>query len=256
MENVLDCVALTVERKGDKELDLAAPRPTEEIVFFEPEVNISMGKLGQLLDQNIDFLTDNKSLKRLRLTAEYLCETYGTWCSEFFLRSELQNLKDELSVYDAKMATDGFVIPFKNECMLQYSPESMEIIRKLVASLKDYELPPICRTTYTDRVRRFLYLLRDARNSNCDEFRCLVFVQRRVDASVLTALIKAFPKQFFLTPIEVASIVGHGGRSRITDTEMSSKEQSKIIKQFRNGQINLLISTSVAEEGTSPLLLP
>jgi endoribonuclease Dicer len=43
-------------------------------------------------------------------------------------------------------------------------------------------------------------------------------------------------------------LIGHGGREE-GDVNMGFKDQKKVITKFKQGKLNLLIATNVAEEG-------
>ena len=83
----------------------------------------------------------------------------------------------------------------------------------------------------------------------------IVFVERRVVAACLASFInKVSAKNPQLRRIKCAHMVGHGtgGGAALVEghsSSMSVKKQQEILRQFRSGKINLLIATSVVEEG-------
>src|SRR3989338_9234535 len=68
----------------------------------------------------------------------------------------------------------------------------------------------------------------------------IVFTQFRDTASVISRRLSQ------ITPIKSAIFVGQAKKK---DTGLSQKEQKQIIEKFKSGEINVLISTSIAEEG-------
>ncbi|KAJ3314988.1 hypothetical protein HDV04_004788 [Boothiomyces sp. JEL0838] len=85
-----------------------------------------------------------------------------------------------------------------------------------------------------------------------DEPECfcgIVFCQQRVMARVLQLIIEKYPKLDF---IRSSYLLGHGGAKTNLykrSSSMSVMVQKEIVNKFRNGLLNLLISTNVAEEG-------
>ena len=82
----------------------------------------------------------------------------------------------------------------------------------------------------------------------------IVFVERRTTAVCLTKLLRNLSrKQDGLRHIRCNFIVGHGETKGYTnlrkDTQMKTKKQHEILEKFRKQKINLLVSTSVVEEG-------
>lgn len=77
-------------------------------------------------------------------------------------------------------------------------------------------------------------------------FQGIVFVEQRQVAAVLAKILPAIPQ--LKGVIRCASLVGQGvGLEGIPKT--TGNNQGIVVEQFRNGDINLLIATSVAEEG-------
>ena len=80
-----------------------------------------------------------------------------------------------------------------------------------------------------------------------------MFVERRCTALVLSEQIniaaKSDPELSF---IESSFVIGHGtgGKANYSnETEMNFKKQEEVLRQFRLHEFNLLIATSVVEEG-------
>ena len=75
--------------------------------------------------------------------------------------------------------------------------------------------------------------------------RGLVFVRTRYEAKAMSDWI-ADCNRLAMAGIHPGMIVGHTGRKK---DSMTQAEQKEMIENFRNGEINLLVATSVAEEG-------
>ncbi|XP_057315255.1 endoribonuclease Dicer-like isoform X2 [Hydractinia symbiolongicarpus] len=85
------------------------------------------------------------------------------------------------------------------------------------------------------------------------EMHAIIFVQRRCTAVILSKLINFQVQADFETFEGIWSdyVLGHGLDSNIqlADSYMKSKEQNKILEQFKKEEFNILVATSVVEEG-------
>jgi hypothetical protein len=88
-------------------------------------------------------------------------------------------------------------------------------------------------------VRELVAQLADFRKA--DPLRVIVFVSLRETAWKLAATIRQSPELDFLRPV---TMVGHGGADG-----MSVSQQNDVVAKFRDGRANIVVSTSVLEEG-------
>lgn len=108
----------------------------------------------------------------------------------------------------------------------------------------------------TEKAHKFLkeILLKEKKNfaEENRELHSIVFVQRRCTAIVLSKLInrmvEADPN---FAGISSEYVLGHGfdENIRLADSFMKSTEQSKILNRFKAVEFNVLVATSVVEEG-------
>uniref|UniRef100_A0AAX7UN33 RNA helicase n=1 Tax=Astatotilapia calliptera TaxID=8154 RepID=A0AAX7UN33_ASTCA len=82
--------------------------------------------------------------------------------------------------------------------------------------------------------------------SSRDEARGIVFIKTRRSAIALNQWIQENSK-FADIGVKSAYVIGGGDQSVVKP--MTSAEQKDVLKKFGNGQVNLLIATTVAEEG-------
>ncbi|KAK9856145.1 hypothetical protein WJX84_010015 [Apatococcus fuscideae] len=73
---------------------------------------------------------------------------------------------------------------------------------------------------------------------------CIVFVHRKMTSVAIHAILCLTPALKFLTS---APFMGYGGST--TATTLNAKTQKEMLRRFRAGDLNCLVSTSVAEEG-------
>uniref|UniRef100_A0A4W6FXU8 RNA helicase n=1 Tax=Lates calcarifer TaxID=8187 RepID=A0A4W6FXU8_LATCA len=82
--------------------------------------------------------------------------------------------------------------------------------------------------------------------SSREEARGIIFTKTRRSAIALSQWIQENPK-FADIGVKAAYVIGGGDQSVVKP--MTSAEQKDVLKKFGNGDINLLIATTVAEEG-------
>ncbi len=129
----------------------------------------------------------------------------------------------------------------------------MKIIQKVFApELKDPFSP---MNTASPKMHRLLELLRRYKpNGNQKSELCaIIFVNQRSVAKVLCewlhALKKLYPNEYNF--LNAGWVVGHSTRPGFESlvTSYSDQKQQEIIQKFRDEELNLLIATSVLEEG-------
>ncbi len=91
---------------------------------------------------------------------------------------------------------------------------------------------------------KMLYVKRliDERLASAPGSRIIVFTHFRKTSELLASFLGSQPGN-----IRAARFVGQGSREK--DRGLKQKEQEEIIQKFREGELNVLIATSVAEEG-------
>jgi len=130
----------------------------------------------------------------------------------------------------------------ENEDLLK---EEQRLTQKVLSIVNQWDFQkPICEPhILSPKVIKLVQIL-DCFQKHSDEFCGIVFVERRHTANVLHYLMQEIGTLRF---VKSGVLVGHGS-SEEGDVQMKFKEQNKIINSFRDGKINLLIATNVAEE--------
>ncbi|KAL3355588.1 hypothetical protein AABB24_016655 [Solanum stoloniferum] len=91
----------------------------------------------------------------------------------------------------------------------------------------------------TPKVQSLIKIL--LKYQHTEDFRAIIFVERVVTALVLPKVFEELPSLSF---INSSSLIGHNNSQ-----EMRTGQMQDTIAKFRDGRINLLVATSVAEEG-------
>ncbi|GLV38051.1 Dicer-2 [Carabus blaptoides fortunei] len=103
------------------------------------------------------------------------------------------------------------------------------------------------------QVLTLLEILREFRTKNKNNLCGIVFVQQRFTAQVLYYIIKALADNMEeFNYIRTEFMVGYNANSGDRDTrenQYSAKVNKRIVRQFYDGDINLLIASNVVEEG-------
>jgi len=190
----------------------------------------SRGLYKLLLEQYFD----QPSLKPLLKAAEWTFHQLGSWCCDVLCQKwfdavgigaggDSDQVEDELVKLDgdnwneAKEACQNYTLPEPNlDDPLLFSNK----IQRLIQILKIFYMneEPVCG---------------------------IIFVERRHTAYVLMWLIRSCAD---LHRIKSAVLTGHQANG-VSEAKMGYKNQNRVISKFRNGEVNLLIATNVAEEG-------
>jgi endoribonuclease Dicer len=122
-----------------------------------------------------------------------------------------------------------------------------ELLKQKVATIVKkwvFPKPELDHYALSPKVIKLIQIL-DCFRDQSDNFCGIIFVERRHTANVLHRLVEEVEELSF---IKADVLVGHGSGEE-GDLQMNFKKQNKTIDNFRNGKINLLIATNVAEEG-------
>jgi len=108
-------------------------------------------------------------------------------------------------------------------------------------------LPPVYNLGYmTPKVMKLIQLLRVSGEALKDDFCGIIFVQKRDTAAAIYLLLNEMEE--FQDKFRVMVLAGHGVNNDAL-LKMSFQQQNAIISGFRKKDYNLLVATSVAEEG-------
>ena len=256
LEETLRCRSQTA--KDMEEVAKYATNPEEKILHYTSSGDDR--ELRQILEGPLDFLNSFKKeqktlcyefVKPYLDDSLHILENLGIWCAHDFAREALSNLeraveeaeyvesrwersllclgRTHLKIFvekaDKKLKSDARV-------KVTLTPKVQSLLRHLGDSgISTGEVMIEPRTT-ADRTH--------ARRKSVTHLLGIVFVERRTTAEFLAKLLKHKSREDpDLRHIKCEYIVG----------PMSVKKQNEILEKFRKEKINLLVSTSVVEEG-------
>ncbi|KAF9181463.1 Dicer-like protein 1 [Haplosporangium sp. Z 767] len=219
LEELLDCKVFTADQDQVKEY---VERPKEIVIQYNTAPAYSTTDLTYRLRNECSMVTKLASKFE---SAGFNLEHLGPWCVDRLWKVFVDN-----------MALKSDMMPVALEDNV-----AIRIIQSWAFS------PPTLTTEHmTPKVLKLIQILRASEKSLKDDFCGIIFVQRRDTALALGLLLQEIEE--FQDIFHVAVLAGHSDESESV-LRMSYREQTCIISEFRRKKLNLLVSTSVAEEG-------
>lgn len=197
-----------------------------------PPISNCLEKLADIMSHSV---VENKrhELKSFFRQACLINADLGPWAADFFVTTAIQRLSEE--VKRETSITDLWKDPLKMA------------LGDLLFGLLDLSPVPLISSNVSDRVRLLLDFLQ---SENEQGFSGIIFVRERVKVFILTELLSQHPKtrsRFYCAPF-----VGESNRGRDTHCfweRNQKREQADSLDQFRMSRVNLIVATSVLEEG-------
>ncbi|XP_076046437.1 endoribonuclease dcr-1-like [Oratosquilla oratoria] len=257
-ENKINKEMKTLEEVMDSTLETATDQVLVEQYTTKPEEIIigysgtSIGNVQEYVDLDAaieskfknetegesDFgigLKDVKDLKKIVRNIKNVSLDLGPWCEMQALLYEMEDIKEKAERED-------------NPAMAQELESLNERFKNMYT--KRYEGPmgngdP--REFVTHKVKRLLELLVSCRTI---DLHCLIFVEQRCTAKILFDLLQKIKQcERKLTYLNPAYVVGSNQSLDINLAQLELKKQKETLHKFRKGEFNVIVSTSVLEEG-------
>ncbi|KAF9202887.1 Dicer-like protein 1, partial [Podila verticillata] len=226
LERVLDSNVYSIDVN---ELQEYVERPTESVVVYDNSARSSL-RSSDLTRQMEAACRHNPILEQTLTNVDAVHFQLGPWCTEQIWIHTVENLEAASrangangDLREAKAITDRWISP------------------PLACSSKD----ATHSNDITPKVQALLQILREAHADLKDEFCGIIFVERRDVVAGLTILLQEMEE--FRDAFRVLALVGHNKKDVLL--RMTLKEQNDVITMFRHKEFNLLVATSVAEEG-------
>ncbi|ORX55708.1 hypothetical protein DM01DRAFT_1335102 [Hesseltinella vesiculosa] len=219
------------------EINAVLNRPMELAIEYAPPIHFTDTHLTSLI---ISRLGHDKAYKFLYARVESVLNELGPWCCDAIWKLLLKELhcKADIPLHQDQ-TTDLGMPEYPVLVTDKVLEDCISMIERHVVSK-----PAIDQTNFSPKVLKLLLILRTL-SSKAHAFVGIILVENRHTAFALRMVIQAIDE---LAGFNVGILVGHGS-NEYGDVTMVYKEQNRTIDDFRNGKINLLIATSVAEEG-------
>lgn len=275
LENTLCCRAQTAEDMA--EVAKFATNPDEQCLFFtSSNEDHNVVKLKRILEELLGFLEkfprgmkDSNIYGMVKINFEdclHILVNLGIWCAHQFSVRALDDIISFIQEYRSHYNN-------KEEAMLVHLGRTqMSLFEKESGT---NAIVGVNAIHMTDKVNKLLIMFGDSsiasgeiiwkggkdgppywKNSSDGnrKLRGIIFTERRTTAVCLKDLLQ---KQSKLAPdlrhIKCDCVVGHNDSKTGTylrrEAKMKQKKQEDVLDKFRQGKINLLVSTSVVEEG-------
>lgn len=178
-------------------------------------------------------------------------DALGPFAADFWLFGEIQRLLDEVKRANATSISEIERMGALNLSETQWTPpEALLPLYQALEERKHYfdETAPLNMAWISPKVKSLIEVLLSAKSPN---FQGMIFAEQRHVTATLAWLLNRISA---LTGwLKSAFIVGHGtagnNAASLRGEGMQFQHQANTVKQFREGVYNLLIATSVAEEG-------
>lgn len=180
-------------------------------------------------------------MRKIMGKAEHILAEYGIWPTEWYIKTVVQR-----SAEAAEAREDMFVL-------MGWSEEEKVYLKDTLAKINlPSDLGPI-EGRVANKVDQLIEVLLEEYHGDegGKDFAGLVFVQQRVGVTILAEIIKTHPRT--MNVFDVGTLVGAADNcansGRLIYELSSTSDQNQTIGGFRSGRKNLVISTSVVEEG-------
>ncbi|KAJ7535983.1 hypothetical protein O6H91_12G052400 [Diphasiastrum complanatum] len=260
LEAILDAKVCTVEDRS--EVEQFVPTPNQQSRYYKKCTGMwdsVRGSLENLKDKFVnaearddtaldtEFLCDEiegnvrKLIGRLHNALDFCLAELGLWAA--FQASEIY-LRDDKGVL-----TDDFIGGAKKSQSLktQFLRECLEILQMAIPQgstnccNSDNEIKVAVKTGLISP--KVLLLVEELlRYREVQDVRCIIFVERVITSMVLAKLPSLFSDLSFFRCDHMTGVNAEQGVK-------NSRQQQQTIELFRSGKVNLLVATSVAEEG-------
>ncbi|KAL6308704.1 hypothetical protein BKA93DRAFT_725516 [Sparassis latifolia] len=267
LERNLDAKVIAVRHHVD-ELMTHSPKPEEIIHEYPAPPDAYPAYLSHSLWDRLDLASLPPDIdipvEKIRTRYEVTFASLGPYGAELFLYTDIKQRitqminqasdidLDYLAINYAEVNGDMPMMPSPSDVQLPPEVRQLESIlsefRYLFEDENDPETLPL--TVHlkwcSPKVRELIDLLFAHYSSS---FQGIVFVEQRHVAACLSQILPCVPQLSHL--IKCGQLIGHGTSAvaRAPGRGMALKTQQDVVKLFRDREINLLIATSVAEEG-------
>lgn len=171
--------------------------------------------------------------------ATHIRQEFGRWAVEFYIRQVVQKV--------IKVADDD-----EDPDCLEWDGEDRRYLKSFLRKITCLQELPPTPGNLNDKVEKLIsVLLGEYEDEGKEDFAGLVFVEQRVGVSTLAEILRSDPRTKDI--FKIGTVVGHSDNSsrarKIIYEPPNLRDQTETIEDFRTGKKNLVISTSVVEEG-------
>ncbi|KAI0132078.1 hypothetical protein BJ170DRAFT_612321 [Xylariales sp. AK1849] len=193
----------------------------------------------------------NDVLKRLFTFSKASTRELGRWCAD---RVWHLCLTPE-EILKVKARTERNLLMHQAELPVSTIDARVEAVQEAYQAILDHSLPEIdpARGHLSHKIIALLGIFKQHFRPASDK--CIIFVEQRLTATLLTDLLKQKGLPIYEGPrsllnvINPGALLGSGSGEAGEQLSMTYAEQQRAVQQFHIGDLNVLIATSIAEEG-------
>ncbi|TDL27660.1 P-loop containing nucleoside triphosphate hydrolase protein [Rickenella mellea] len=260
------CAKVIAVREHAEELNKHSPRPTEIIRIYpstplEHPAYISPSLWHYLEASGLLYHVFDKNLDKMRGRYFVTLNALGPYAADCFIHSYLTHKLTELLRQDhatyltqINKSFPGYSLANvrgNNADAFFNNTVSKGVLESLQGALTHFNLHMSADTVFLDEwfSPKFHAVVDILRNRRSSVFQGILFVEQRQVAMTLAKLLARAPE--LKDWLRCAELMGHGGQTEGGNSfkGMGLKGQDEVVKSFREGKLNFLVATSVAEEG-------
>ncbi|ORY95656.1 dicer-2 protein [Syncephalastrum racemosum] len=227
LEQNLDSRIYTASNLND--LTMAVNKPREVSIEYHTWPSQDQTPLTKQVREKLGAI---ERYERCFIVINNVLQTMGSWCADRLWQHMLQQMDQRVRLDTQELDKHELM---EEDRALREAHEQAQLVQL------DNEPNP---NSFSPKVIKLLQILNVY--SGVEDFCGIIFVERRHTALALDLLISSMDK--YKDKLKCGTLIGHGSRDE-GDVQMRYNEQNRAILDFQKGDINLLIATTVAEEG-------
>ncbi|KAI5479849.1 endoribonuclease Dicer [Pseudohyphozyma bogoriensis] len=270
LQKLFDARLITAPAECLQELHDMVSAPTELVFKYHAPPQYPPTKLWRQIHKVVEFR--DETFNSCASAAQALLMEHGPDASDLVWHLALERYQKSLETLDDPEASTIILDPIasplarEEDFELVHPPRPVEeIVEEQMKPAEEEEpalqLPEWLRVIQAHKPQpkvdklspklKVLLKCLAAFQETADSFCGIVFVNKRIDALIITQLLRQFTKSIpELSWLRVKCVTGHGAtKSRSMGPRMQWTEQADVLLDFRQGECNLLVATSVVEEG-------
>jgi dsRNA-specific ribonuclease len=239
-ESSLESYTRTIDSLGRAFRGLKISEDPYVIGLLEENTDRSRRKLAEIRLNRKTWCHDQ--MKSFYATTLKICSELGAWAADYYVSQVIAKVMK--SAVESGPSVGIWDLATAEKQYLAKALKGVDIFGHTA-----YETPASIPLV-TDKVRKLIEIL--VRMSKSTTFSGIVFVQERALAAVLAHLLSVHPETrdlFRIGTIAGTSANSHRAQSKLIGELIDVDSQKTDLSLFKSGRINLVIATSVLEEG-------
>lgn len=181
-----------------------------------------------------------QEMKSFMNKSMHVCDEYGGWAGDFFIGVVVNRFIE--------------IVNEKGDEFVDWIDEEKTYLLRLLSQLKLVEVTDdmmLIPGALSPKLEKLIDLLVEEYNRGSSSFSGIIFVEQRVGVAVLAEILARHPrtKDIFRCGTLVGASQHSGHTGKHLSELVNTKKMKNTLADFRRGVFNLIVVTSVAEEG-------